>query len=246
MNESKQIIITGISSELGSILVRELASEQGIKIIGTMRRERTREDDFPENVHIIDNCDLTKSQNCIEIADTANELFNGPIGFIHSVGDFWEHIPFLDFGPEKVTSMIESHVVTLYNIMQALIPIMQIKGGGSTIAFSCQSVKYNYPWMAAFTASKSAVDALIRSLSNEYSGDNLRFNSLVLASLKTEKVHESKPHGDFNNFIPPMDITPIVKFLLSSESYLVNGNSISLFKHSDYFYHTGYFERVSR
>jgi len=100
--------------------------------------------------------------------------------------------------------------------------------------------------MASFTAAKSAVESLVRSLANEFSGDGMRFNSLVLASVKTKKVKQSKPHGDFLHFIPPSDILPVIKFLLSGDAYLVNGNAINLFKHSDQFYHAGYFERVAR
>lgn len=245
MSESRQIIITGISSELGSVLGRSLANGKDVEIIGTMRRNRTQQDKFPLNIHLIDECDLTKPECCEQVAELARKHFKGPFGFIHSVGDFWDHVPFLEFGPEKATRMFESHVTTFYNILQALIPVMKIKGGGSSIAFSCNSVRYNYPWMASFTASKSALESLVRSLANEFSGDQMRFNSLALASLKTEKVKNSKPHGDFEHFIPPEDLIPLVEFLLSPESYLINGNAINLFQHSDQFYNAGYFERVA-
>jgi NAD(P)-dependent dehydrogenase (short-subunit alcohol dehydrogenase family) len=246
MNESTQIIITGISSELGNVLAREFAKGEGVQIIGTMRRAITAADKFPGNVLVIDGCDLTKPDCCRQLADTAKKRFKGPFGFIHSVGDFWNHVPFLDFGSEKANQMFMSHVTTFYNVLQTLIPLMQSHKSGSCIAFSCNSVRYNYPWMASFTASKNAVDSLIRSLANEFSGDGLRFNSLVLASVKTQKVHDSKPHGDFEHFIPPVDIAPVIRFLLSPEAYLVNGNAISLFQHSDEFYNTGYFDRIAR
>src|SRR5207253_1110551 len=140
---------------------------------------------------------------------------------IHSVGNFWNHDPFLQVGPAQATQMFESHVNTLYNAFQSLIPVMQSKGGASCIAFSCNSVKYNYPWMASFTASKAAVESLMRSLANEFSVDGIRFNSLVLASVKTQKVHDSKPHGDFEHYIAPEELVPIVRFLISHEARLV-------------------------
>lgn len=246
MSESKQIVITGISSELGAIIARTLATDPEIKIIGTMRRLLLKgKEEFSQNIHILDNCDLTKPECCSKLAATTNQLFNGPFGLIHSVGDFWNHVPFLDIGPIKGHHMFDSHVTTFYNVLQALIPLMQAKGGGSTIAFSCNSVRYNYPWMAAFTAAKSAVESLVRSLANEFSAESMRFNTIALASVKTTKVQQSKPHGDYEHFIPPEDIVPVVRFLLSAQSYLVNGNSINLFQHSDSFYHKGYFERVS-
>lgn len=246
MSESKQIIITGISSELGGILARELAKERGVKIIGTMRRKRTVKDKFPRNIHLLDGCDLTKPECCSKVSTAAERLFKGRFGLIHCVGDFWHHVPFLECDPKKAKTMFESHVTTLYNTLQSLIPIMKGRKGGSVVAFSCNSTLYHYPWMTAFTASKSAVDSIITSLANEYSGDNLRFNSLRLSSLKTEPVRRSKPHGDFVHFTPPGHIVPVVRFLLSPEAYLVNGNTISIFKHSDEFYRQGYFERVSK
>ncbi len=246
MSASKQIIITGISSELGCVFAKELARGKGVQIIGTMRRAKKTADKFPRNVQVIDGCDLTKPDCCRQVANAAKKQFKGPFGFIHSVGDFWDHVPFLDFEPDSARRMFASHVTTFYNVLQALVPAMQSHRGGSCIAFSCNSVRYNYPSMASFTASKSAVDGLVRSLANEFSGEGLRFNSLVLASVKTKKVHDSKPHGDFAHFIPPKDIVPVIQFLLSRDSYLINGNAINLFRHSKQFYHTGYFQRIAK
>lgn len=246
MINSKQIIITGISGDLGGILAKALANDSDVTLIGTMRRKRMATDRFPKNVNVLDDCDLTKPECCAQVAATAHQLFTGPFGFIHSVGDFLDHVPFLNIDSEKASRIFESNVITLCNILRALIPVMQAKRGGSSIAFSCSSVTYRYPWMASFTASKAAVDSLVQSLAHEFSGDALRFNSLVLSSLKMEKERKSKPHGDFENFIPPLDLVPIIQFLLSPESYLINGNAITVYRHSDRFYHTGYFERVAK
>lgn len=240
------LIITGISSELGQVLARQLGAAASVPIIGTMRRARRKDDDVPAHMLLLDECDLTKPECCAAVASAASRQFSGPFGFIHSVGDYWDHVPFLDVGPAQASQMFDSHVTTFYNVMQAMIPVLQAKGGGSAITFSCNSVKHNYPWMASFTAAKSAVDSLVRSLANEFSGDGMRFNSLVLASLKTTKVQRAKPYGDFANFIPPADLVPIIRFLLSDEAYLINGNAINLFVHSDVFYNAGYFQRVAK
>lgn len=246
MSEMKQILLTGISSALGGVLAKYLAAESDTHIIATMRQERSSSFPVSANIDVVDRCDLTQSSCCSLLAQVVNDRFSGPFGFVHSVGNFWEHVPFLEFEADDARRMFDSHVMTLYTVLQELIPVMKAKGGASTIAFSCNSVRYHYPWMAPFTASKSAVDSLVQSLANEFAGDGLRFNSLVLASLRTERVRQSKPQGDYASFIPPEDIVPVVRFLLSDEAYLVNGNGIQLFKHSERFYQTGYFERISK
>lgn len=242
----KQIVLTGVSGELGAFLLQRFSEVAGTEIIATMRRERCVDDIYGPNVRLLDKLDLTQRDACERLGREAAKSFTGAFALIHSVGDFWDHVPFEDFDGDQAETMFESHVFTLYNTLQSLIPVMKANGGGSVVTFSCNSVRYNYPWMAAFTSSKSAVDSLVRSLANEYSGHGIRLNSLVLASLKTKKVQQSKPHGDFNHFISPADIFPVIQFLLSAASFLVNGNTINLFEHSDRFFQAGYFERISK
>lgn len=242
----KNILITGISSELGSFLASNLAVRQDIKILGTMRRKVLATETFPENIEILENCDLLIRDHCKAAGAAVRRLFDDEFGVIHSVGDFWDHVPFLEFSSDDSRRMIASHVDTFHNTMQFSIPEMKRVGGGSVVAFSCNSVRFNYPWMASFTAAKSAIDSLVRSLANEFSGDHIRFNSLQLSSLKTKKVHDSKPHGDFKNFIDLEDLLPIVDFLLSDSSKLVNGSCLNVFQHSETYFQTGYFERVSK
>src|ERR1017187_380706 len=129
MNESRNIIIAGISSELGRVMAKELAKVKGVRILGTMRRKATGVDKFPGNVEILDECDLTNVYCCNRVAELADKRFKGPIGFIHSVGDFGDHVPFLEVSPQKASQMFSSHVATLYNILQSLVPLMRAKGG---------------------------------------------------------------------------------------------------------------------
>lgn len=246
MSECKNVVVTGISSDLGGVLARRFAENPTTRVIGTMRRKRLATDTFAQNIHVIDECDLTRHDHCERLASQVNAECDGSFGLIHSVGDFWNHVPFAEFRPEQAQRMFASHVTTFYTAVHALIPYMRSRKAGSCIAFSCNSVRYNYPWMAAFTASKAAIESLVRSLAHEYSGDGLRFNCLVLASLQTTKVHDSKPRGDYDHFIPPDDIFPVARFLLSDEAYLVNGGAVNLFRHSDHFYDQGYFERIAR
>ncbi|UYO42187.1 SDR family oxidoreductase [Rhodopseudomonas palustris] len=245
--ELKQYVVAGISSDIGRIIAQELSSDPLVQIVGTMRRAHSDDTDvFGNNVEIVDRCDLTTELGCSRLASLVDDRFDRPFGYIHSIGEFWEHVPFLSVSPQQARTMLESHVATLQSALYALIPLMRARGGASCIAFSCNSVRYNYPWMASFTTSKAAIESLIRSLANEFAGDGLRFNSLTLASVKTDKVHASKPHGDFEHYIEPKELVPIVRFLMSEEAHLINGNAISLFEHSPRYYREGYFERISK
>lgn len=245
--ENNQFVITGISSGLGRVLALELAKDPGAQIIGTMRRKRHEDDLFRhDNVTIVDECDLLNDDACTHIAGLAEQKFTGPFSFLHCVGETTEHESFQQFPTARAKTMFASHVMTLYNTLQYLVPVMKQKGGGNCVAFSCNSTKYHYPLMATFTAAKSAVDSLIRSLANEFSGDKIRFNSLALSTVWSEREAKLKPHGDVEHYIKPDDIAKIIPFLTSSDAHLISGNSINLFEPSDTFYRTGYLERIRK
>jgi len=242
----KGIVLTGFSSDLGARLAHGLAEAMSVPLILTTRRKKRRSDRIPRGGVLLDECDLLDIDQCRRVADLTRVTFKGPVGVVHSVGDFWDHVPFRRLPAQRANELMSSHVNTFSNLMYSILPVLEAKGGGSVVSFSCNSVRYNYPWMAPFTAAKSAVDSMTRSLANEYAGSRIRLNSLVLASLQTDKVARSKPHGDFAHFIPPDDLVPIVTFLFSPASYLISGNGINLFTFSPTFYKRGYFQRIAR
>lgn len=244
MDCSKQVLIAGINSDLGRVLARELSKDGSVKVVGSTRLSAGQLANVPAAAIIYD-CDLTVASRAEELSNEAGTHFDGPFGYVHCVGNFCFHESFRDLSPTQAADMFRSHVETLYNAIHAIQPIMEGLGGGSVVAFSCNSVKYNYPLMAAFTAAKSAVESLTRSLANELSGAGVRMNALQLASLKTQKVIESKPHGDHANFVCPNEVVPIVRFLLSAEARLLNGSVMNVFQHSPGYYRSGYFQRVA-
>lgn len=246
MTSNRRVAIGGASSDIGGVLVRHYIRARGHRVVGTMRRAATNSDPRSRNLSIMDMCDLAQPACCDRLAKELDDAFDGPFAYIHSVGNFWDHVPFLSFPPEVAAEMLASHVTTFYNVTQSLVPVLIKKGGGSVVAFSCNSVRYNYPWMAAFTSSKAAIESLVKSLAHEFSGKSIRFNAIVLASMKTEKVIASKPRGDTEHYLPPEDIIPAVDFLISDKGRHVTGNAINVYMHSDSFYKRGYFERIKK
>lgn len=242
----RQVLVAGASSDIGKVIVRHVGELSRSVVIAAMRRKASSNAKFPKGVNVIDCCDLTRTEDCQRMADLANSKFNEPFGYVHSVGDFWDHVALEEFSPAQARIMFQSHVDTLYNSVHALIPIFKDKGGGSVVAFSCNSVRYNYPWMASFTSSKAAVESLIKSLAHEFSGDGIRFNAIALASVRTKKVVGSKPHGDIEHYLPTEALLPVIEFLLSRNSGPINGTILQAYMHSDRFYNQGYFERIRK
>lgn len=232
-------VITGANSEIGQALYSHLA-DNGHNVLLISRSPQKVNID---NVNWLDGIDMTNEADLCKIRTFIQSFFSTPFNLVHSVGDFWEHKSITDTSFAESVSQISSHYVTLFGVMKAVIPIMQKNGGGKIIAFSCNSVKYNYPDMAAFTSSKAAVECLIKCTANEQSKYNILANAFALPSIKTNSVLKTKPEEYHQNYPTLEELTNCIEDTIENMSPLVNGNIINLFKYSDSFYNKGYYER---
>lgn len=232
-------VITGGNSEIGRALADYL-TQQNHEVLLISRSQKPiseKSDNWLDGIDLTKEKDLNKFHNFIEMH------FCSPFTIIHSVGDFWAHKSITNTRFEEAISMIQSHYITLYGVIKYVVPIMQKFGGGKIIAFSCNSVKYNYPDMAAFTSAKAAVECLIKCVANEQSKYNITANAIALPSIKTKSVIKTKPEEFHKNYPTLEELTECIEKTIESISPLINGNVINLFKYSDSFYHKGYYER---
>jgi len=244
MKEKRNIVITGANSQLGNAIMRRATNDYDSQIIATTRSSADLSE-FEKNKNIthLTGINLTKEQDINKLSQIVDEKFIDKFDIIHSVGNFWYHVPFKEYEMHQAKEMMESHYLTLYNVCYNLIPKMINNGGGHIIGFSCNSVKYNYPLMAAFTAAKAAVETLIKCIANEYSKDKIIANAFALASLQTNTVEQSKPFGDFENFMSTDAVAKAVLKINDEGFEYLNGNIINLFKYSDSFFNEGYLKR---
>lgn len=232
-------VITGANSEIGQALSKHLISK-GHEVLLVSRSLRPLEY-YKENW--LDGIDMTKESDLLIMRSFIKSHFHLPFTLIHSVGDFWKHKSIINTSFDEVLSQIHSHYITLFGAIKAVVPVMKDVGGGKIIAFSCNSVKYNYPDMAAFTSSKAAVECLIKCIANEQSKFNIFANAFALPSIKTNSVIDTKPEKFHKNYPTLEELTHCIEQTVENLSPLVTGNCMSLFKYSDSFYHNGYYER---
>ena len=232
-------VITGANSEIGQALFSHLKNN-GHNVLLVSRSPKKINDDA---INWLDGINMTNEHDLYKLRKYIQSNFSTPFNLIHSVGDFWEHKSITDTSFVESISQINSHYVTLFGVIKAVLPIMQNNGGGKIIAFSCNSVKYNYPDMAAFTSSKAAVECLIKCTANEQSKYNIMANAFALPSIKTNSVIRTKPEAYHQNYPTLTELNNCIENTIENLSPLVNGNVINLFKYSDSFYNKGYYER---
>lgn len=111
--------------------------------------------------------------------------------------------------------------------------------GGNIINISSAASKVPMATGSVYSATKAALDAITIALSKEFSGKNIRINSILPGSVVTEGTHSAGVIGsDFEKLLiantplgrigEPDDIAKVAVFFASDDAAWITGEKISV------------------
>lgn len=239
-------LITGANSYLGREFVRFLSKSHNNNLLITSRTFFDFGNFESKNIKYFFDVDLLTEEGLEKITKEADVFFKGKFNLINCTGYYNGQEPFVDTTIHEAKKIFDSNFTTVYNIVSYLMPVMIKKGGGHIVAFSCNSVRFNYPEMAPFTAAKTALESLVRSLANELFKHGIYSNSFELATLSTEHELKVKPYGDHVHWLKVEEVVGYIEQFITNPIQIQNGNSILLYHYSDSFFNKSYYERIKK
>lgn len=239
---SKNFVITGVSGYLGQEIARYLSEDQGCNVLGISRsKPDLKISGAFENLSGID---LLKPSSLKKMQSETKKAFQDSFNIVNAVGYFYAYETLLDTPLDEAKKIMDGSFTTVYNTAHTLLPLQIQNGGGHFISFSCCSTIYNYPKMTPFVASKSAINALVKQIANEYGDKNIISNAFLLTTLKTDTEKNMKPNGDYENWLELSEVAQKVHWLSQNPPF-VQGNLIKLYKHSKSFFGQAQSERIA-
>lgn len=219
----KTILVVGGGSGIGKYVVESLA-EQGADVIAASRNiENT---DLPASVKKVQ-YDVTGSQEL----DLPEELH----GLVYCPGTI-NLQPFHRFKLEDVQYDFDINVKGAFKLIQQALPALK-KGKGSVVLFSTLAVQTGLPFHSSISASKGAVEGLVRSLAAEYA-PSIRFNAvapsltdtpMAEALLNNDRKRESNAdRHPLKRVGTPEDIGSMVVYLLSDQASWITGQVFAI------------------
>ena len=185
-------IITGATSGLGKSLAMRFAAE-GAKVVATGRNHEagsavceTIASAGGEAVFAA--ADL-QDDNCGDILATAAVKAFGKLTIlINNAVDIKDDGPVAQVEPATWERILRVGVVAAGIVSKAAIPQMAAAGGGAILNISSRTAERASPRLAAYTASKGALNALTRSIALDYAHLNIRCNTVQLGYI----LHETR------------------------------------------------------
>lgn len=221
-------IVFGGSRGIGAACVDALA-ESGWQVASTSTRESPG--DGRGRRYTVDIRDAAAVARVFEQAEA--DFGTKPHAVVANAGINVPAGPLAQFKPEHFRDLVEVNIVGAFNVLAEA--ARRVEDGGGIVAITTSLVRHAVPGTGPYTASKAAVESMVRSMAKELAGRRVRVNGVAPGPVDTDlfnagKTEEAKQRmaafSPFNRIGRPDEVAKVVRFLLSDESSWIHGQIV--------------------
>jgi 3alpha(or 20beta)-hydroxysteroid dehydrogenase len=230
--EGKVAIVTGAARGQGEAEARLFASE-GARVVAT--------DVLPEVQAVADDLgdaavarvhDVTRPDAWAEVVAAAVETFGGVDVLVNNAGIHWIRL-LVDEDPAELERLLRVNLVGPYLGMQAVVPAMTERGGGSIVNISSVAGLQGAYGHTAYGASKWGLRGLTKTAAIELGQQGIRVNSVHPGPIDTPMLPVAPDDRIFDSQAISRagradEVAAAVLYLASDEAAYVTGAEIAV------------------
>lgn len=240
--EGKVAVVTGGNAGIGEAIAKRFADE-GASIVITGRRQQ--ELDRVASVIRLNKGkvlgiagSVTDEMHVQEVVRRTLDSFGRIDVLVNNagVGDFGKRLHETD--DATWAKVLDINITGVFRMTRAVLPHMQRQGRGAIVNISSIASLVGLSGLAAYTASKGALDALTRALAIEYAKEGIRCNGVnpglihtpMAASLLAdeERLQPILAQYAIRRVGTPEEVANMVLYLASDEAAWVTGGTFPI------------------
>lgn len=244
--QGKIAVITGSTQGLGEATAR-LLKERAVSGLIITGRNRARGEAVAQSLNG-DGCqayfvqgELDSLEDCQRIISAADQYF-GKLHILVNSAAHTERGSIWDTSPDLFDKMMAINVRAPFFLMQDAIKLMEREGNpGSIVNISSVASYGSVPFLAAYAASKGALNILSKNVAYAVMRSRIRVNVLNLGWMDTasEDIIQRRYHSNgadwlekaeaaqpFGRLLKPTEVARAIAFLASDESGMMTGGVV--------------------
>ncbi len=239
----KVAVVAGGARGIGLAAARKLAIEGASVVICSDREDQVEEavaELREEGLEVSGTrADVTSSADMKRLMDFATETYGGVDVLVNSAG-IQRYGTVVETEVEVWDEVLDVNLKGIYLASRYAIPEMRKRGGGAIVNLSSVQAFASQKGVAAYTASKGAINALTRAMALDHAEENIRVNAVCPASVDTPMLRWSADQfegeksveetvADWGRMHPvgrvakPEEVAEVIAFIASDRASFVTG-----------------------
>lgn len=210
------VVITGATGGLGQAIVE--AFEQAGDTVAAVARSS------PEFA-----ADLTEPEEAADLVSQVMEKHGRIDVLVHAMGGFAADGPVQKTKDDTWRRMMSMNVDAALYICRAVVPLMMEARRGRIVAVGSRAGVQPGPGMAAYSASKAALNALIQSIAAEVAECGITANVVLPSTIDTEANRKWGTPEQISTWVQPKSIADVILWLASDAAGDINGALVPVY-----------------
>jgi NAD(P)-dependent dehydrogenase (short-subunit alcohol dehydrogenase family) len=226
---SRAVVVTGAAGALGQAVAQYFLDE-GARVALIDRDEAHLRSVFPALVgderHALFAADVTSEASMHAAMERIIGRSLRVDVLVHVAGGFEMGEPVHGLTRASWERMMDLNAWSFVTATRDLIPHMLQRGSGRVIAVSARAALHGQAGMAAYGASKSALQRLVESLSGEVAAHGISVNSIAPTIMDTPANRQAMPQADRSAWVPTAMAARTIGFLASEAGGWLHGQHL--------------------
>ena len=224
--EDKVGLITGATGGLGRF-VTEAFLAAGARVVGVSRSIQAS--DFPHQGFTALPAELSDGEAARKIAGDIMTRFGRIDVLVHVMGGFAGGKGVAETDDATLDQMLDLNYRSAFFIARAVLPHMRQQASGRILAVASRQAVEPGAMVGAYSASKAALVALIRSIALENKDHNISANTVLPGTMDTPANRAADPTADPSQWVQPAQVAALLVHLASDAGAQVTGAAIPVY-----------------